>query len=475
MDNLKNILVVDDDKVLCEHIRAGLVEEGYNVAAVNKASLAVEEAKNNRFNIILTDLILPDISGIELLRLLIKINPDTAFIVFTGNATIPSVIEALKIGVYDYIIKPFDFEHLKLVIGRCIEKQDLLIKNKELFGHLQTEKTKLEIIMDAYNKITLILGLEELADFVADKALQIAEAEKASLMLIDDSGKELVLKGSKGLDKERVAIRVKLGELISGWVAQQGQALLVSDVDTDPRLGRFAKNIRPGYKTKSFVSLPMKLGEDVIGVMNVTDKLSRIEIFTEEDLKYLSLLAYQTVAQIQNIRLCEKLASMAATDALTGLFNHRYFQELIDTEIRRSQRYKHRLSMIMLDVDFFKTYNDDYGHLEGDRVLKCVADIFTRNVRQVDIVCRYGGDEFVIVLVDTDIEGAKKLAEKIRSFVETQDFSGLAADKKGNKITISCGLAEYKQSWTKNDFIAKIDGALYKAKSEGRNRICIAE
>lgn len=468
MANLKSILVVDDDALLCEHLRAGLAGEGFNVTAVTKASLAIKEAKNNHFDVVLTDLALPDISGIELLRVLMKEHPDMGFVVLTGNATVSSVIEALKLGVYDYIIKPFDFEHVKLVIERCIEKQSLLINNKELLAHLQREKNKLEIIMEAYNKIGFILSLEELADFVADRALRIAEAEKSSFMLVDYAAKELVIKGFKGLGKEKLELRVKIGELISGWVAQEGEALIVRDIDTDSRLVKFTKNMRPGYKTKSFISLPMKLGGEVIGVINVTDKLSTTGIFNEEDLKYLSLLAHQTVAQIQNIRLCEKLGSMAVTDALTGLFNHRYFQELIDSEVGRSQRYKHPFSMIMLDVDFFKNYNDNYGHLEGDRVLKYVANILNQDVRKVDTVCRYGGDEFVVVLADTDIKGAKILAEKIKHSIQKQELGT-------HKVAVSMGVAEYKSLWNKSDFIAKVDAALYRAKSEGRNRICIAE
>lgn len=473
--NLENILVVEDDVVLCEHIRAGLVEEGYNVVAVNKARQAIEESKKQTFSIVLTDLVLPDISGIELMRALLRTNPDIAFILFTGNATISSVIEALKIGAYDYIIKPFDFEHLKLVLRRCIEKQFLLISNKELVNYLLRDKFKFEIILDAYNKMSAIAELKELADFVTRKAVEIAEAEKASIMLVDNKANELVLEGAKGLAEEKTARHMKIGELIAGWVAQQGEVLLVKDIDTDPRLQMLTKKPRPGYRTKSFVSLPLKTNSHVIGVMNVTDKLAGTGIFDENDLKYLSLLAYQTVAQIQGIRLLEKLSSLAVTDPLTGLFNHRYFQELVNSEIIRCQRYKHALSLIMFDVDFFKSFNDNYGHLEGDRVLKLVAQILLQNVRKVDIVCRYGGEEFMIILPDTDVKGASFVSEKIRSSAEKIELTNGAGRELKRSITLSGGVAGYKQGWSKDDFIHKVDEALYKAKSGGRNRVCIVK
>lgn len=204
--------------------------------------------------------------------------------------------------------------------------------------------------------------------------------------------------------------------MIAGWVAEQGEILLVRDIDTDPRLRRYAKQKR--YKTSSFISMPLKADSRVIGVINVADKVAETKIFTEEDSKYLSLLAHQTVAQIENIRLCEKLASLAITDALTGLFNHRYFQEGLNLEIARAKRYNRALSLIMLDIDSFKEYNDTYGHLEGDRVLKEIARIIQENIRQIDIPSRYGGEEFMIILPEADSEEARIVAERIRKEVE---------------------------------------------------------
>jgi diguanylate cyclase (GGDEF)-like protein len=472
MEKKEIILLVDDDKILCEHLKAGLADQDFGVVAVNKGSQAVEELKKHDFSLVITDLILPDIQGIELMRTISKKIPDASFIVLTGYATISSAIEALKGGAYDYIIKPFDLDHLKLVIRRGLEKQRLIVKNKELIERLEKEKYKLEIIMDAYNKIGGIFGLDDLADFVTTKALQIVEAEKASLLVVDENSGELVLKGAKGIGKDNVALRIKIGELIAGWVAKQGEALLVSDIDSDPRFKFPAKTGR--YKTKSFISLPLKMDSQVIGVMNVTDKLAEIKVFTEEDLKYLTLVAHQTVTQIENIRLCEKLASLAITDALTNLFNHRYFQEELNTEILRAQRYKHALSMMIFDIDFFKTYNDRYGHLEGDRVIKQVAALIKQNVRQVDMVCRYGGDEFVVILPFTNLKGARFVAEKIRQSVEEQDLFNKET-RKVIRATLSGGIATYREGMTKDELIAAADRALYRAKAEGRNKIYITE
>lgn len=470
MEKRENILIVDDDKILGEHLRAGLCDEEFGVVAVSRASDAIDAVKKTRFNLVLMDLVMPDITGSALMRTLSNYSPETCFVVFTGFATVSSAIEALKIGAYDYVLKPFDIDHLKLVIRRGLEKQRLLVKNTELIDRLEKEKVKLEIIMDAYNKISSIFRLEELADFVTSKALQIAEAEKSSLLVLDEKTHELVLKSAQGADKEKMqSLRVKLGEMVSGWVAQEGQALVVSDIDSDSRLQLV--NHRGKYKTKSFISLPLKTDHHVVGVMNVTDKFARSSVFTGEDLKYLQLLAHQTVIQIENIRLCEKLASMAVTDSLTGVSNHRFFQEQLANEIMRSRRYGTSLSLLIFDIDSFKNYNDRYGHLEGDRVLKLVSDVTRRSIRKVDMLCRYGGDEFVVILPSTKVQGAAAVAEKIREWVQKLDITTREKNKM-IRVTISGGVAGYVEGMTREEFLGAADKLLYKAKTEGGNMIC---
>ncbi|MDD2702521.1 MAG: diguanylate cyclase [Candidatus Omnitrophica bacterium] len=470
MENMKSILIVDDDKLLSDSLKLVLAEEGYHAVVAHSGEAAVEAAKKEGFNVMVLDLMLPDMSGIELLRMFNKKYPETGFIICTGFASLPTAIEALKAAAYDYIIKPFNVDHFKLVIERCINKQELIANNKYLFERLEREKYKLEIILDVYNEIAAIYDLDDLADMVTGKAVQLLEAEKASLMLIDDESKELVLKSAKGLGKEKVSLRTKVGELISGWVAQQGEVLLVRDIDEDPRFRSYPKNKR--YKTRSFISVPLKVEKKVIGVLNVTDKLSAAKIFNEEDIRYLSLIAYHTVAQIENIRLCERLASIAVTDPLTGMFNHRYFQEQISLEIMRSQRYGHTLSLIMFDIDHFKEINDKNGHLAGDRVLKQAANIMRDNIRHVDILCRYGGDEFVIILPNTDMEGSLVVAEKIRKTVEEQEIKIEEEGKeKSLKVTVSGGVAGYRDGLSKADFLNRVDATLYKSKVGGRNMV----
>jgi len=471
MENPKAVLIVEDDKLLNNSLKLVLSDEGYIVTSVTKGEPAIEEVKKQFFNVIVLDLMLPDIGGIDLLRIFNKRSPETCCIISTGFASLSSAIEALKAGAYDYIIKPFNVDHLKLVIERGLNKQSLIFKNKELLERLEREKGKLEIILDIYNEISSTFSIEDLSDFVTGKVIQLLEAEKASLMMVDEEKSELVVKGSKGLIRDENEIRVKIGEAIAGWVAKEGEVLLVNEVEKDPR---FEKFLHPDkYKTTSFISIPLKVEQKVIGVMNVTDKLASTKVFTEDDLRYLSLIAHQTIAQIENIRLCERLSALAVTDPLTELFNQRYFQEHLTQEIMRASRYGHALSLIMFDIDHFKQSNDKYGHPAGDKVLKQATRVMRENTRHVDIICRYGGDEFMIILPDTDLEGAQFVADKIRKVIETQGLTE-AEDGLNLNITLSGGVGAYKKGLSKADFISEVDKALYKAKSEGRNRICTA-
>jgi diguanylate cyclase (GGDEF)-like protein len=197
----------------------------------------------------------------------------------------------------------------------------------------------------------------------------------------------------------------------------------------------------------------------------VADKKSEEEeFFTETDLSILCTIVHLAAVAIENADFVRQLTHLSMTDSLTGMYNHRYFIRSLDREIQRSRRYTTPLCLFMIDVDHFKVYNDTYGHLEGDQLLRALGKTLQSNLRIVDIVCRYAGDEFVVVLPETDITEAKIAAEKIRRAVE----KALAAQK----ITISVGLAKYLiPHMNKYDFILKADTALFEAKKQGRNTV----
>jgi len=170
--------------------------------------------------------------------------------------------------------------------------------------------------------------------------------------------------------------------------------------------------------------------------------------------------------RIQQIR--QKLTQEAITDELTSLHNHRHFYRVLQSEVNRAIRYRRHLSLIMLDIDRFKHYNDRWGHLVGDEALRQLAEVLLRNARDVDVVARYGGEEFAIILPETPLEQAGIQAERIRSAVERYPFQG--------RLTVSLGVATFVEGMEKaEELVQEADRALYRAKAEGRNRVCLAE
>ena len=159
----------------------------------------------------------------------------------------------------------------------------------------------------------------------------------------------------------------------------------------------------------------------------------------------------------------DRLASDSVTDALTGLYNRRYFNNNLKVESERSDRYGPHLSLILLDVDFFKKYNDTFGHTEGDKVLSMIGNIIQKCIRKTDSGCRYGGEEFAVILPQSDIDGASVTAERIRNCVESETA------ELNDGVTISAGISQYQIKQNLSEFIKNSDSALYKAKESGRN------
>lgn len=169
----------------------------------------------------------------------------------------------------------------------------------------------------------------------------------------------------------------------------------------------------------------------------------------------------------------ERLRELAVKDGLTGLYNHRYFKRFLTQEIMRANRHKSQVSLIMMDIDHFKNYNDTHGHLAGDEVLRIVAKLMTENIRSIDVAARYGGEEFVIVLPQTNKNAAKIVAEKLRTLVGNQKFQNEDTQPNG-KITISMGVATFPDNATDlEELIHQADQRLYHAKSLGRN--CVVD
>jgi diguanylate cyclase (GGDEF)-like protein len=310
------ILVVDDEQSVRTVLSQVLQEDGFAVTEAANAEQALKIMKKVPFSLVITDIVMPGMTGIELLEKIKQLYPETQVIIMTSYATLETAITAMRYGAYDYFFKPFkDIELVSAATARAIEKVRLVRENQKLIEELNTKNKKL-------------------------------------------------------------------------------------------------------------------------------GKVNRI------------------------------LKNLACRDGLTGLFNHRYFQDSLAAEINRAARPESTFSVLFLDVDHFKQYNDLNGHQKGDKLLRNLAIILAKSIRKSDILARYGGEEFVIILPETSKANALKFGEKLRSGVEKYPFPGKETQP-GSNLTISIGISPFPEDRTdRYSLIEHADQALYQAKNSGRNRVC---
>jgi len=208
----------------------------------------------------------------------------------------------------------------------------------------------------------------------------------------------------------------------------------------------------------------------VLGVLVAVNRFQESG-FDSRHLRILTLLANQTAIAIENGKLYRRAEQLAVTDDLTQVYNYRFLKMALRREVKRAARFAQNFSVLMVDVDNLKRYNDQNGHLRGSEVLRMVAQILVRDARSIDLVAKYGGDEFVIILPQTEREGARVLAERIKQSVETTAFPLVPP----GVITVSLGLATYPQNgFTAGELLESADVALYGAKESGKNRVSAA-
>ncbi|MDZ7290354.1 MAG: sensor domain-containing diguanylate cyclase [candidate division KSB1 bacterium] len=299
------------------------------------------------------------------------------------------------------------------------------------------------------------------------------QVQKYSLMLLDESRDELLLRSHFGIPRKNVQrVRYPLDGDIGGEVIKRRRPIYVPDLQKTP--SPFSAHWGNLVKRGAFLVLPL-LAESgrVVGVAHLFRR--QPNSFSDKEIDLLRKLANQAGQVIDTIAVYQHTRELSFTDELTRVFNRRYFNQRIEREIQRAQRYGRALSLIMLDIDHFKIFNDTHGHLLGDAILKQVAEILDKSLRKADILARFGGEEFVILLPEIDKEHGCKVAEKLRGMIERADFPNAETQPFG-RITISLGLASFPEdAQTANELLEHADQGLYRAKSHGRNQIGVYE
>ena len=449
----ERILLADDDQQLRETLQEFLAEQGYAVMAAADGYEAMAALKAQEFALALLDLMLPGYSGLELLSHLKAHTPDTEVILFTGHAGLESAVQALRLGAYDYLVKAdLRLADLKTLVARALERRHLALENRELVENIS--KAQRELVNRRARELTQV---RQIAETLAGP-LTWDQLVRGLVNLIWDSlPLELLglqLQGPEAeLPLSAFRCRPDVPEATDQTFQDLLQGQLAPDLATPP----------------AGTPLPAMLWERLeVGNVTLAAGAGRHEPLTPEEAELFRIFILQGEAGIKNLVLFDQVKSMAIRDALTGLYNYGYFKEALHYEVEKSRRYKTPLSLLFLDIDDFKRVNDTLGHLKGDKIMRQVAAILKQGIRQADLLCRYGGDEFVMLLSQTPPEQATILAERLCRRIAQ---SSMNRQEQALKVTVSIGVAGLRPEMSTEDLVKESDDAHYRAKQAGKNRV----
>ncbi|HWR98412.1 MAG TPA: diguanylate cyclase [Candidatus Methanoperedens sp.] len=478
------VLVVDDDADIRELLALTVRHEGWEPVTARTGAEAIAAVRTRSPTAALVDFQLPDMNGLEFIRLARGVDPELPCIAVTGQGNERVAVEIMKAGASDYLVKPFEPAEIVVAVRRGLEerrvrasrlyrdlasdlaqKNELLEQQMELLGRRMAETATL---YEAARILTSQLALSDVMATVLRLAGELFQAAASSVRLLDAAGKNLELAAHTGLDPEYCRRGpIPLGASAAGHAALSGEPVHVADVGLDAVYHKGEMLTRMGLR--SLLCLPLIVRGHCIGVVTLYHRQPRE--YQQEELRFLQTFAGTVSIAVDNARLYGEQSRLAVTDGLTGLYNHKRFQEGLAAEMSRARRYGHPLSLILLDIDHFKAYNDAWGHQAGDTLLRDLAVLFQAAARQNDLVARYGGEEFAFLLPQADKRQALALAKRLCRAVERRRCQGEEVLPNG-RLTVSLGVASYPEDILQpQELVGAADQALYRAKHLGRNQV----
>src|SRR5437899_3070129 len=378
-----------------------------------------------------------------------------------SELAIPLMVRDEVVGVLDCQsenVDHFDKETIDL-LTLFSTQASMALQNARLYSLERRRAQQLEAINAIAKQTTAVLDVKELLIKVCSLIQQAFQVSHVSVLLREED--DLVLRAHHGSLKPRTVEGGRLSAATGLWgqALSAGKTVIEDDVRTVPEyVGLYTES-------GSRMCIPLVSFGQTLGALlldNVEPKA-----FRRGDVQSLESVADICATAIQNANYVERVRQLAYVDGLTGIFNRRFFELRISEEIERARRFDTGMAVIMVDIDNFKRLNDEFGHLLGDEVLRQVSSIFHQQLRKIDVVCRYGGEEFAMLLSQTNSQHALSVAEKLRRLVETWQFPGVP-----RRVTISAGAASYPEDGTTRDELVKAaDAGLYAAKQAGRNLV----
>lgn len=340
----------------------------------------------------------------------------------------------------------------------------------EVFSELRQESVQqrwrdVNVILRLSMLSSMQMQLDATLNLLCEFASEVAPFDKSLVYFWDENQDETQLCVSRGIAAPATEAFSR-GNILNFWATKYGRPLLVSEGHNLQ-----ADSVLRALEVSSALVVPLFVSNRVMGTMQFFSHAPAA--FTCEDARFLWILALVAENQLTREYANEGLIRFAFTDFLTGLKTRGYFEQQLDLEIKRSERKKQTFALLIIDIDHFKQLNDHYGHHVGDQVLRDVASILMKDMREVDTVARYGGEEFVIILPETSGPGAAYVANRLRRSVEQAKFFA-GSPHAVEKLTISIGIAIFdSDAQFKRDLIEFADAALYAAKNQGRNQVLL--
>ena len=458
------ILVVDDDPSICDTLTTMLEFKGYETRVAHNGREALELAREEHPDLVLLDIMMPEMDGLTVCR---EMKQDPAFrdvriLMLTARDGRQDVVQALEAGASDYVTKPFFIDELVARIRTNLEVKRYHDDLTAMLRITQAVSSSLDIDKVLYTIVC------ELADVV--------KSDRASLIKIVDEESGYVV--STVDDPDLRNLQIDLGDYPEIQKANaEHRVVVVDDSHEDPLMEPVADRLP---ERKSIMIVPLEVQHEELGRYVLLSSRSH-RPYGDHEVKFARVVASAAANGLANAALYEqseidnqRLTRLANTDDLTMLYNHRHFYQRLEEEFKRAERYGSDLSLILLDLDHFKRVNDTLGHQKGDAVLRELATVLHRTIRETDLLARYGGEEFAVLLPETNLAGAFQQAERLRRQVKAHYFEAL----QGRPLTISCGAAclpfsnaELHVPRHRQDaLIAWADQALYTAKRGGRDR-----
>ncbi len=474
-ESTSHILVVDDEEQICR-LFCTVLEKKYTVDSAPGYRHAEELISHNSYDLIITDLKLPDGSGIDVLRYAKEKDPFCEVIIITAFASLDSATEALNLGASSYLLKPIAIESLNAHVDKAVANRDFYLKSQMLKNHYHAlsqsqmeHLTNMTHIYELFRKLLRSLDIRDIMNIILEN-LNTKMRSVFCMVGVNMFGFPEVFAMSNTtfqISKENIK-----KEIIKQW----GHLFQTIDQEkfqwpktTFNTIGSNSSQEEQVHDLTPIVVPVLFMGGSKGCIATFLPTGSEL---SDEKQQYLHVFSSLISPLIENAYTLRHTKNLAATDPLTGVSNHRSFHEMLTKEIARANRDQSEFGLIMLDIDDFKAINDTYGHQVGDAVLQDLCSRILGTIRGEDLLSRYGGEEFTIIVTGSPIEGSYALAERIRVDIDQNPIT-----LNGHTIhyTISVGLTIYngKTEGTKESLIKDADDALYTSKKEGKNRVSI--